>query len=184
MTVLPLTRSNSPSQASAILKKEEEGEKIYPYLCFGFKMEDRFAYISDVSHIPEDIWPILEPRITEEGRVERLPLLIMDCLRLRPHTSHNGLEQAMMMSRRVGASKTYLTGFSHEVSHEEYVKLGEIIGGAPYDEELLSENEREGLKLIGSGEDMWLRPAHDGLRITVRVGRDGHVEKIEDETYS
>ncbi|KAF6766506.1 beta-lactamase-like protein [Ephemerocybe angulata] len=172
---LPATRSNSPTKATSILNgaTEKEEEKIYPYLCLGFKIENRFAYISDVSHIPDHIWPLLEPRIREDGREEHLPLLIMDCLRLRPHTSHNGLEAAMKMTRRIDASKTYLTGFSHEVSHDEYVKLGEIIGGAEHPVETLTAIEKAGLELIGSERGHWVRPAYDGLRVSIKRTRMG-----------
>lgn len=183
--VLPITRSNSLSHASTILNGNtgKEEEKVYPYLCLGFKIENRLAYISDTSHIPDHIWPILEPRIIEDGSEERLPLLIMDCLRLHPHTSHNGVEAAMKMTRRVNASRTYLTGFSHEVAHDEYVKLGEIVGGAEYDEASLTENEKAGLELAGKGDNIWVRPAHDGLRIVIKPGPDGQVASIEDESY-
>lgn len=184
--VLPITRSNSLSKANTILdgeqEKEEEEEKIYPYLCFGFKIANRFAYISDVSHIPDHVWPLLEPRKTDTGEDERLPLLIMDCLRLRPHTSHNGLEAAMAMTRRVNAFKTYLTGFSHEVSHEEYVRLGEIAGGGEYVAESLSAVEKDGLELIGKERGHWVRPAYDGLRISIRATK-GQEVVVEDECY-
>jgi phosphoribosyl 1,2-cyclic phosphodiesterase len=182
--VLPITRSNSLSKAATILNggAEKPEEKIYPYLSFGFKIENRFAYLSDVSNIPDHIWPILEPRKQDDGSETRIPLLIMDCLRLRPHTSHNGLEAAMAMTRRVNASRTYLTGFSHEVAHDEYVKLTEIVGGAEYDTDSLSANEQAGLKLLGHGPTQWVRPAHDGLRILVKPREEGEVT-VTDETY-
>ncbi|KAJ2933597.1 hypothetical protein H1R20_g3480, partial [Candolleomyces eurysporus] len=182
--VLPITRSNSLSKATTILNGDAEKteEKIYPYLSFGFKIENRFVYISDVSNIPDHVWPILEPKKREDGGETRIPLLIMDCLRLRPHTSHNGLEAAIAMTRRVNASRTYLTGFSHDVSHEEYVKLTEIVGGAEYDADSLTENEKAGLKLLGSGPHQWVRPAHDGLRIFVKPSEEGEVT-VTDETY-
>lgn len=182
--MLPITRSDSLSKANNILTGDNEKtqEKVYPYLSFGYKIENRLAYISDVSNIPDHIWPILEPKKREGGGETRLPLLIMDCLRLRPHTSHNGLEAAIAMTRRVKASRTYLTGFSHDVSHEEYVKLTEIVGGAEYNAESLSANERAGLELLGHGPCQWVRPAHDGLRIFVKPSEEGEAI-VTDETY-
>jgi phosphoribosyl 1,2-cyclic phosphodiesterase len=149
---------------------QEQTPTIHPYLCFGFKIEDKIVYISDVSHIPEDKWSILEG--------DRLPVLVLDCLRLQPHTSHVGLEGSLELSRRIRASRTYLTGFSHDVAHEEYVTIGEVAGGAKKREELLTETEKDGLALIKEGANIWLRPAHDGLRVF--VGSDGGVR---DETY-
>lgn len=185
MAVLPISRSNSLSKASDLLQvngggqKEEEEEKIYPYLSLGFKIENRLAYISDASHIPDHIWPILEPRRTEDGQETRLPVFILDCLRLKPHTSHLGLEQAISAARRVNARRTYLTGFSHEVTHEEYVRLGEIVGGAEYEGGTLTDNERAGSKLLGEGDKLWMRPAHDGLRISVKARADGSIDVMD-----
>lgn len=185
--VLPMSRSNSLSKATSLLQvngstqTEDDKEKIYPYLCLGFKIEGRLAYISDTSFIPDNVWPLLEPRRTEDGREERLPVLIMDCLRLRPHTSHLGLLEAMRATRRVNALRTYLTGFSHDVAHDEYVKLGEIVGGMEYEIDTLTENEKAGLQLLGEGDNLWMRPAHDGLRISV-AGVDGSAE-VSDSSY-
>jgi hypothetical protein len=151
-------------------KDQEQTPAIHPYLCFGFKIEDKIVYISDVSHIPEDKWPILEGH--------PLPVLVLDCLRLRPHTSHVGLEGSVELSRRIGASRTYLTGFSHDVAHEEYVTIGEAVGGAKKHNELLTETEKDGLALVKEGPDIWVRPAHDGLRVF--EASDG---EVWDETY-
>jgi hypothetical protein len=88
----------------------------------------------------------------------------------------------MSATRRVNAARTYLTGFSHEVTHDEYVRLGEIAGGAEYDLDTLSDNEREGSKLLGEGDEVWMRPAYDGLRISVKASADGSVE-VTDGSY-
>ena len=149
---------------------------IHPYICFGFKIEDEILYISDVSHIPEDKWSILETRPSGKP----LPVLVLDCLRLRPHTSHIGLEGAVSIARRIHAKRTYLTGFSHDVAHDEYVTIGEAVGGAnaQKDVELLTETQKSGLAMVEGGTKFWLRPAHDGLRVFVES--DG---SVRDETY-
>lgn len=74
--------------------------------------------------------------------------------------------------------KTYLTGFSHEVAHEEYVTITEAIGGNMKDNKELTESERKGIELVQGGKQLWVRPAHDGLRLF--VGEDGNVH---DESY-
>lgn len=144
---------------------EKEEALIQPYTCFGFKIQNEIAYISDVSFIPEDVWPLLES----------IPVLALDCLRLEPHTSHFGIVEAVETARRVKAGRTYLTGFGHYVSHDEYVAIGEVVGGAQ--REAGTENERRGAELISAGMPVWTRPAHDGLRVFVGPGG------VTDETY-
>jgi len=69
-----------------------------------------------------------------------------------------------------------LLGFSHEVAHDEYVALGEAIGGAEPPSNP-TENVLKGMGMIGEGEKIWVRPAHDGLRIQISG------EQVTDETY-
>ncbi|PFH54760.1 hypothetical protein AMATHDRAFT_72527 [Amanita thiersii Skay4041] len=140
---------------------------IQPYMCFGFKIQDQIAYISDVSHIPEDAWSLLES----------LSVLILDCLRLRSHTSHFGLEDSLRAARRINASRTYWTGFGHEVSHDEYITLGEMVEGINKDFTRLTEMEKRGMELIEEGKKIWVRPGHDGLRVFVKDGL------VRDESY-
>lgn len=130
-------------------------------------------YMSDVSLIPEDAW-----RVIESGRQK--PVLVIDCLRLRGHTSHLGVGEAAAAIRRIGAQRSYMTGFNHEVSHEEYVRMGESAGGREERDGELGETERGGVELMRGGmegEVRWVRPAHDGLRVVVSGAR------VWDETY-
>ncbi|KAF5355768.1 hypothetical protein D9756_004045 [Leucocoprinus leucothites] len=176
------SRESSPSPTlekqrteKAIARKIEQGqgETIHPLLCLGFKIQEQLAYISDVSHIPDHVWDILR-----SGTSGPLPALILDCLRLRPHPSHLGIADSMRIARRVGATKTYLTGFSHDVAHEEYVTITEAVGGILKDEETLTESERNGIELVQGEQQLWVRPAHDGLRLF--VSEDG---SVHDESY-
>jgi phosphoribosyl 1,2-cyclic phosphate phosphodiesterase len=66
------------------------------------------AYCTDTNHIPEESWPHLRG----------LDVLILDCLRPRPHATHFGLEQAVEVARRVGARRTLFTHISHELEHD------------------------------------------------------------------
>ncbi|KAG6891073.1 hypothetical protein C0995_014162 [Termitomyces sp. Mi166 len=156
-------------------QKKPVDEVINPYLCFGFKFGHEIVYMSDVSYIPDDKWPIVESR-PPNGKA--LPVLVLDCLRLRPHTSHFGLENAVDTARRIGATRTYLIGFGHEVAHDDLVTLGEAAGGKSPEAETLTETVKAGLKLIRQGEDVWVRPSHDGLRVF--VGGDG---RVHDSSY-
>lgn len=101
----------------------------------------------------------------------------------------------------MNALRTYLTGFGHEVAHDEYVTLGEFVGDGRKKAianghgdaggGCLTENEQQGIELLKEERKevqerekcevvrpIWVRPAHDGLRI--RLTADG---EVNDETY-
>ncbi|KAJ6574682.1 beta-lactamase-like protein [Mycena capillaripes] len=147
-------------------------EIIQPYMCFAFRIQEDIVYISDCGEIPDEAWSSLLPT---SGR--QLPVCILDCLHLRSHPSHFGLEQSVEAARKIGAKRTYLLGFSHEVAHDEYVRITEVIGGgeAPADP---TENEVKGLGQIGEGNPIWVRPAHDGLKIQIAPDK-----VVSDQTY-
>ncbi|PBK98838.1 hypothetical protein ARMGADRAFT_960480 [Armillaria gallica] len=146
-------------------------EQRKPFLSFGFKISNQLVYISDASHIPEESWNVITPKTS--GHV---PVCVLDCLQLEPHTSHFRLAQSVSVARRICATRTYLTGFCHAATHEEYVSMGEIVGGA-----LKAQGEMAALNAKGfsveKGDAIWIRPAHDGLRVTVDDG------VVWDETY-
>lgn len=84
----------------------------------------------------------------------------------------------------MGATRTYLTGFSHRVSHDEYVTIGEAAGleqevRDELDKSNMTEMETKGIEILGEGKPLWMRPSHDGLRVWIDAG--GHVV---DDTYS
>ncbi len=57
--------------------------------------------------------------------------------------------------------------------------MTEAAGGkAKGDGEDLTESERKGIELIQGGEQLWVRPAHDGLKLF--VSEDG---SVHDESY-
>lgn len=128
--------------------------------------------MTDVSLIPDDAWPVIQVGGQKS-------VLVIDCLRLRGHMSHMGVREAGEAIRRIGAKRSYMTGFNHDVSQEEYVRIGEgVIGQGGEENETVKrgiEMMREGLE----GEVHWVRPAHDGLRLHIdRAGR------VWDETYT
>jgi hypothetical protein len=96
---------------------------------------------------------------------------IVDCLRPLAHISHYGIREAVNVARRIDAQRTYLTGFAHEVSHDEYVTIGEYVGGKAVDNPTVK--EKYSIDMIDEGRRIWLRPSHDGLRF--EVSRSGIV---------
>ncbi len=117
------------------------------------------TYISDCSKIPDDILADLQ---------SAAPVLVLDCLRLKPYVSHLSLAQAVEYTRKLRARRTYLLGFTHEVAHEEYETMLRAVGGRRVPAEELTEVVREGLDTLDlTGERVWIRPAFDGLQVFV-----------------
>lgn len=57
--------------------------------------------------------------ITDEAMraIENIPVLIIDALRNNPHPGHLTVAEAIVISQKVRAKKTYLTHLTHEKSH-------------------------------------------------------------------
>jgi phosphoribosyl 1,2-cyclic phosphate phosphodiesterase len=70
----------------------------------------RFAYVTDVSRIPEE----------SLARLRGLDLLILGALRLDPpHPTHFTIGQALELVQSLAPRRTYLTHLTHEVPHRE-----------------------------------------------------------------
>lgn len=80
---------------------------------FGYRI-GKFAYITDVSEIPE----------TSMSLLNDLDVLLLDCLRIEPHYSHINFEQSMNYAGRIGAKTTYLIHMTHEL---EYTALSKML---------------------------------------------------------
>lgn len=69
-----------------------------------------FAYLTDVSHLPNASYALLED----------LDVLVLDALRDRPHPMHMTIETAIATAERIGARQTYFTHMSHEILHADF----------------------------------------------------------------
>ncbi len=74
----------------------------------GFRFGN-FAYCTDTNEIPAESWSLLG----------NLDVLVLDCLRVRPHPTHFGLQQAIKIAKTIGARQTYFTHMSHDLEHDE-----------------------------------------------------------------
>jgi phosphoribosyl 1,2-cyclic phosphate phosphodiesterase len=90
------------------------GERVTPipllhahFNVLGFRVGD-VAYCTDVNHIPERSWPLLEG----------LDVLVLDALRPRPHPAHFSLGEALDVIARLKPKRAYLTHIAHEIDHE------------------------------------------------------------------
>lgn len=89
------------------------GQRITPirldhgrFRVLGFRIGD-LAYCTDVNHIPDASWPLLEGVET----------LILDALRPEPHPTHFHLEAALGVIERIKPGRAYLTHLSHGFDH-------------------------------------------------------------------
>jgi phosphoribosyl 1,2-cyclic phosphate phosphodiesterase len=67
-----------------------------------------FAYLTDVSNIPDETYAALEG----------LDCLALDGLRFRPHPTHFSIPEAVEVAMRVGATRSYLIHMCHDVDHQ------------------------------------------------------------------
>lgn len=134
------------------------------------------VYISDVSYIPEDTWSmLLAPNALSEQN-HSPAVFVLDCLRIEPHASHFGLKQAIDAVRRLGASRSYLVGFTHDLTHDEYTEIFQNVGEIKSNAS--TEVVRMAMEIAGEGKPQWVRPAYDGLRMSISA--DGAVREIWD----
>ena len=73
---------------------------------------ERTAYISDTNDLS----------ITKMDELKNLKYLIIDCLRLRKHTSHFTLEEALFVHQNLKPKKTILTNLHHDLDYNYLLK--------------------------------------------------------------
>jgi len=74
----------------------------------GFRIGN-VAFCTDVSHIPDESWPLLEG----------VEVLIVDALRETPHPTHFSIGQALEAIERLKPRQAYLTHISHSLDYDE-----------------------------------------------------------------
>lgn len=77
----------------------------------GFKIGN-MAYLTDMNFICD----------AELEKIKNIPVLIITALRNEPHLSHFTLNEAIEISRRVNAGRTYFTHISHQLGLHEVVE--------------------------------------------------------------
>ena len=79
-----------------------------PWPVLGLRVND-FAYVTDVGHIPDAAWAMLQG----------LDTLILDAVRYRPHPNHFHYEKAVEVALELGAKKTFFTHLSDDYDHDK-----------------------------------------------------------------
>lgn len=77
-------------------------------IIYGYRI-GALAYLTDVSEIPPASLELLNG----------LEVLLLDCLRYKPHHTHINMEQSLAYASRIGARQTYLIHMTHELEYEE-----------------------------------------------------------------
>lgn len=78
----------------------------------GFRINN-FAYLTDVKYLPDEELP----------KLANLDLLVISALRKETHISHQTLDEAIALSKKIGAKQTCFTHMSHHVGlHAEIEK--------------------------------------------------------------
>jgi phosphoribosyl 1,2-cyclic phosphate phosphodiesterase len=78
----------------------------------GFMIGD-FTYITDANYISE----------VELSKVFGSKVLVLNALQREPHISHFNLKEAIELSEKIGAEKTYFTHISHKLGLHREVEL-------------------------------------------------------------
>ena len=72
-----------------------------------------FAYATDLKTIPP---------ASMDG-LRELDVLVLDCVRIKPHSTHLCLEEALEIIADLRPKRSYLTHLNHDILHERDSKL-------------------------------------------------------------
>jgi len=72
-----------------------------------------FAYATDLNFISDETIDALSD----------LDVLVLDCVRIRPHATHLGLTEALEYIERINPRRAFLTHLNHDVMHSRDSKL-------------------------------------------------------------
>ena len=77
-----------------------------------YRFQD-FAYLTDVKFVEK----------SEKEKLKNLDVLVVDALRIEPHTTHFNLQEALEFVEELQPKKAYFTHISHKLGfHEEVSK--------------------------------------------------------------
>ncbi len=72
-----------------------------------------FAYATDLNFISDE---------TIDG-LQDLDVLVLDCVRIKPHSTHLGLNEALEYIERINPRRAFLTHLNHDILHERDSRL-------------------------------------------------------------
>jgi phosphoribosyl 1,2-cyclic phosphate phosphodiesterase len=101
------------SQPFSLFNTQIESIRVFHYKLpvLGFKINN-FVYITDANRIEEQ----------EIEKIKGCDVLVLNALRREHHISHFTLQEAIDMSKRIGAKQTYFTHISHQLGFHDEVE--------------------------------------------------------------
>lgn len=75
-----------------------------PVIAYRF---NNFAYATDLNFISDETIAALQG----------LDVLVLDCVRIKPHSTHLGLNEALDYIRQIAPKKAYLTHLNHDIMY-------------------------------------------------------------------
>lgn len=88
------------------------GEEIEPFNVWhgklpimAFRQGKRWAYITDMSRLPEEELP----------QLKGVSLLVINALRIKPHPTHQSLDEALSLIERIRPERAWLIHASHQI---------------------------------------------------------------------
>jgi phosphoribosyl 1,2-cyclic phosphate phosphodiesterase len=108
-----ITASFSIGSVEVIPAEVPHGRMLVNGYIFAREGRKLAAYFSDCHHVPKDVI----------AQIHGIPVLIIDALRHEPHPTHLSLGQALDVSKKACAKKTYLTHIGHDLGHAATEKI-------------------------------------------------------------
>lgn len=75
----------------------------------GYRIKN-VAYITDLTYLPDSTLRLLKG----------LDVLVLDCLRPEPHSTHLHVDSAVQLATRIGAKRTFFTHMGHELEYKQF----------------------------------------------------------------
>ncbi|KZO96132.1 phenylalanine ammonia-lyase [Calocera viscosa TUFC12733] len=160
----------------ALFAKPTATSVAYPSLGF---LLPQFLYLSDVSELPP---PTLQ-FLASLPAAEQPKVLVIDCLRPKPHMSHFGLAQSVSAISQLALPRNYLIGMtcghgSEWITHRGWEQVCAALssGAQTLDKHTWVGEEQERVRCEAALEEVrdagvkggrWVRPCFDGMRIVV-----------------
>jgi phosphoribosyl 1,2-cyclic phosphate phosphodiesterase len=115
---LELIPASEPFRLTACADPLLQGLEVIPLplshgnqTCLGYRFGG-FAYLTDCSYISDETI----------AKMKGLDVLVLDCLRPKPHSTHLHVELALEYARKIGAKKTVFTHMGWDLEYETFKK--------------------------------------------------------------
>lgn len=136
ITPIPMMHGHLPTLGWLFTKTTDDG------------LKKSIAYLTDCNYISNESISLLQKAsgAAEGGIIEQL---VIDGLRIKPHSTHFSVLEAMQAADKIGVQNMWVTHLTHNSSHEEYKAY-------------MNEHKQDFLGIKGTAA-----PAYDGLELEV-----------------